>query len=471
MSNYIRKISQLDIEDSLRIDNTFQAHLYSDQYVFFYDLFDIDSGSSVDVGSIENEIDYVEIGNINSNGFVSPRRVVFDEEDPSTVDIKKKIYKGDIQKVSDGMILIPKVRPYLKKFVFIDDKNSCYYYTKALIAITPKINNELSFYLLKSILFDKINSISRRGKSYPTINSSDLSRMKIPKSVVNRYFNRDSDLALDVSSYHLENTSLIARSKSIPDIVDEVLEDKFGFDYATFDNLREVKKYKKHFSKLVDINIDLIISAKFHREAGDFVFHELTNISSKKIKDFADSSFPISLGKTITDSGFTKSGDKYYISMETIKNHKIEVTNKNLITESFYNDNQDKHIRKGDIVMARSGVSVGKCALVEDEAVKGVYADFTMRIRLKNYNTKFAYYYFRSNYFQYLIEIYKRGLQNKNIYPYIIGDFPIPDLDIEEQSYLVEEIDNRASQQEKWKASYEENENKIYERIYYKSEK
>lgn len=73
--------------------------------------------------------------------------------------------------------------------------------------------------------------------------------------------------------------------------------------------------------------------------------------------------------------------------------------------------------------------------------MQAVFADFTMRIRLKDYNPKFAYYYMRSAYFQYLVEIYKKGLgNNTNIFPIVVREFPLIDIPIAEQQRIVDEI-------------------------------
>ena len=73
--------------------------------------------------------------------------------------------------------------------------------------------------------------------------------------------------------------------------------------------------------------------------------------------------------------------------------------------------------------------------------MQAVFADFTMRIRLKDYNPKFAYYYMRSAYFQYLVEIYKKGLgNNTNIFPIVVREFPLIDIPIVEQQRIVDEI-------------------------------
>lgn len=91
--------------------------------------------------------------------------------------------------------------------------------------------------------------------------------------------------------------------------------------------------------------------------------------------------------------------------------------------------------------------------MIEDEDTKAVFADFTMRIRLQNYNKKFAYYYMRSTYFQYLVEIYKKGLgNNTNIFPIVIQEFPLPDISLEEQQRIVDEIKVEIDKQEEIKS-------------------
>jgi len=71
-----------------------------------------------------------------------------------------------------------------------------------------------------------------------------------------------------------------------------------------------------------------------------------------------------------------------------------------------------------------------------------------MRVRLANYNPQFAYYYFRSKYFQYLIEVYKKGVQNQNIFPIVIQEFPLPDISLFDQQRIVDDIQNEIEQQD-----------------------
>ena len=63
-------------------------------------------------------------------------------------------------------------------------------------------------------------------------------------------------------------------------------------------------------------------------------------------------------------------------------------------------------------------------------------------------NPFFAYYYFRTDYFQYLVEVNKKGLgNNTNIFPNNLQDFPFPDLSLTEQEKIVEQIKTKMHEQ------------------------
>ena len=127
------------------------------------------------------------------------------------------------------------------------------------------------------------------------------------------------------------------------------------------------------------------------------------------------------------------------------------------MSKEYSDSKQAKTVRKNDIILARSGEgTIGKVALIDDDELQGVFADFTMRIRLKDYNPEFAYYYFRTTYFQYLIEIYKKGLgNNTNIFPIVVREFPILDISLEEQQRIVDKIHAEIAKQDEIKKQIE----------------
>ena len=161
--------------------------------------------------------------------------------------------------------------------------------------------------------------------------------------------------------------------------------------------------------------------------------------------------FSSTLGKSISPSDYDESGEQYYVSMADIKNWRFETEEAKTVFQTYFNSNPNKRIALNDIIMARSGEgTIGKVAIIDNEDNEAVYADFTMRIRLKDYNPLFAYYYFRTDFFQYLVYTHKKGLgNNTNIFPSQIQEFPIPELTLKQQENIVSEIKESIDEQRK----------------------
>ena len=215
------------------------------------------------------------------------------------------------------------------------------------------------------------------------------------------------------------------------EIIDDVFNREFRFAMDEFNRTKQAKRFSANYRTLSN-NADLRFSAKFHRDSGNFVMQELMNRTDKKIKHYLAE--PIVLGASVSPSDYSDDGEFCYISMATIKNWKFYLESASTVSKEYSDSKQAKTVRKNDIILARSGEgTIGKVALIDDDELQGVFADFTMRIRLKDYNPEFAYYYFRTTYFQYLIEIYKKGLgNNTNIFPIVVREFPMLDISLEE---------------------------------------
>ncbi|RKI90072.1 restriction endonuclease subunit S [Parablautia intestinalis] len=193
--------------------------------------------------------------------------------------------------------------------------------------------------------------------------------------------------------------------------------------------------------------------------------NELTANTDKKLKHILAE--PIVLGASISPAEFDESGNAYYVSMATIKTLEIELDDTQLVSDRYFKKKKDdKSVQMYDIIIARSGVAIGKSAIIKDD-FEGIFADFTMRIRIDNtkYNPIFTYYYIRTKYFQYLIEVYKKGLQNQNIFPIVLKEFPIPDIALSEQAKIVAKIQNTLAKQDNIKEEIEHLRNQIDETI------
>jgi hypothetical protein len=427
-------------ERTLRLDMKYLYSQHTSASLSFYsfsDLFKIVTNDKVNIDMLD-DFQYVEIGNVSKTEDVYAVSLNFNSRNDLTENYYKKIEKGDIIKVRKGDILMSKVRPYLKKIIFIDNDLSKCYFTSAFIDIHPVRMPKVLFYALKKTFIDDINSLSRQGKSYPTLNQSDFVYLKFRKSIIDTLRTNEAEITAQILLIEKKIKQLKTKVLSDEQIINKVFTREFGFDITAFEKQKTIKKFKIKFSDFSN-NADLRNSVKFHRPSAEFVLKKLNSISDKKVKNYLAE--PIVLGSSITPSQYSENGDYYYISMACIKNWKFEPDNAQLVSNEYSMNNKNKTVFRNDILLARSGEgTIGKTALIEEDC-KGIFADFTMRIRLKNINPLFVYYYFRTDFFQYLVEINKKGLgNNTNIFPGQIKEFPMPNVMLRRQREIVNEI-------------------------------
>lgn len=283
-------------------------------------------------------------------------------------------------------------------------------------------------------LFDKVFSSKYLSKK-------ELSRICIPE--IDK--KKQDEIVKRLLTFEDQIIKLKKTLKNETAVIDTVFGEKFEFDYDTFETLKKNNSYCL-MQSMFSNNQDMRFSVKYHRPAGRFVKQQLRKMSDLSIKHFL--SEPIELGASISTKDYNEHGEYVYISMATIKKWRFDSETAALVDISYSSKNGNKSVKKYDIIMARSGEgTIGKVALIEED-LKGIFADFTMRIRLKNYNPYFAYYYFRTSYFQYLIEVYKKGLgNNTNIFPVVIKELPIPNISLKEQEIIVSKIKKNMDQQ------------------------
>lgn len=434
-------IGGISREPSLRYD--YDYHEYRRETAGasykFSDLFELNNPPAVDTDDLNVDFRYCEIGNADKDGGIEPELLNFDDRDLLTENYYKKIEEGDIISVSEGDILLSKVRPNLRKFVRITPDLADCYFTSAFISLFPRRLPVILHYALRTLFYKNLIAISRQGKGYPTLNVNDLRFMQFDKSIIDTLTSQEEVLTREIVEIEGQIRTLKATIRPDADIINEVFEREFGFDYVEFERLK-AQKYFNSSAMAFSNNDDLRFSAKFHRDAGSFVKEQLASVTQKKIKHYLAE--PIVLGASVSPANYSEDGEYYYISMATIKKWAFDSESAQTVTEEYSDAKQAKTIRKGDIILARSGEgTIGKVALIDDEGIKGVFADFTMRIRLTGYNQRFAYYYFRTAYFRYLVEVYKKGLgNNTNIFPSTVQEFPLIGISVAEQQRIVDEI-------------------------------
>lgn len=338
----------------------------------------------------------------------------------------------------------------LSKYIF---SNGFY-----IFKVTPNWNKRFMLYLLrdktlKSILDNNLY----RGIGISSYKEDDFLKILVPeidKSI-------QDEIVLKIEVVEKEIAQLKNSKTPTLDIINQVFGEEFGFDWQEFERLKFQKVFTLQLSDFAN-NIDCRMGARFHNLAGEYLQNFLKSILSKKLKDFLD--IPIVLGSSISPQDFDEYGDFYYISMATVKNYYFEPEDAQTVSMSYAKNNSNKSVCKNDIIMTRSGVAIGKFALI-DEDIDGIFADFTMRIRLKGFLPLLAYYYFRSEFFQYLIYTHKKGLQNQNIFPSQIQEFPMPDWDEQKQAQIVQKIKSQLDKQQEIDKQIAEKQKKIEQLI------
>ena len=172
---------------------------------------------------------------------------------------------------------------------------------------------------------------------------------------------------------------------------------------------------------------------------------------------------PMITGQGISPSEYSDDSDYYYLSMADIGGWNIDYENLKGVTTNYSSSHKFKKINGvkepqpttleiNDIVLTRSGEGgIGKTAIM-DRDCSIIFCDFIIRMRIneKLYNPLFVYYYTVTNYFQYLVEINKKGLgNNTNIFPNILNYFPIPVVEMNTQLNIVNMIDEKLNYQKK----------------------
>lgn len=319
------------------------------------------------------------------------------------------------------------------------------------------INPRLLVYYLNSNTIHKYFRATETGKTQKNLSKTYLRELPIflPADI-----NQQNNILNAITPIKDKIAEIKKQAINPVSIINQVFGEAFGFDWEEFESIKQEKTYTSSIASFAN-NIDCRMGVRFHNKAGQYVQAFFEQITNKRIKDFI--SEPIVLGKSVSPSNYDEDGEYFYIAMSNIKTWAFDPDDCKKVSEEYASSNMNKTVQKGDILLARSGEgTIGKVSLIEDEEINGIFSDFTQRIRLTGFNPLCAYYYFRSDFFQYLVYTHKKGLgNNTNIFPSQIREFPIPDWDEGQQAEIVEAIKVQLDEQKKIDRQIEEKQQEI----------
>ena len=249
---------------------------------------------------------YCEIGSVDMFGVGEPFWLDEDEIEPGSEEerVLKKIEKGDIGVGKPGTILVPKVRPYLGKFVLVTGSET--YYTRAFLELHPKgIKPETLYACLKHpLVLEQIYRVCTIGKGYPTITPFDLTRAVYVPAVLLTSNPEQLHVVNDKVGQIFNHLSEMVPERSLIDQIINKALDPNGERFCT----TPIKKYSWKHSQIV-LSHDIRFSPHFVNPASRKLLARIRRLKHVPLSKLC--SAPIILG--ISPDTFVPTSDFYYL--------------------------------------------------------------------------------------------------------------------------------------------------------------
>jgi len=372
------KLSNLSQEKTVRFDVSFIGYTSSSikNYYTYKDLFDCIESEKLNLLNL-NDFKYVEIGNITKDGEIYPVPLSFNTRSEKNENYFKKIEKGDILKPKKDDILLSSVRPYLNKNVLIQDED--YYFTKALIQIRPKkIQSKIFYYSLRGVFFNLINTVSRQGKSYPTLKIDDLKAIKFPKLMIDKLISNQVNLLKQIKKIEKEIQFFKSQKKDTLTILNNIFSKEFSIDLTKIKEIENSSQFTLKLEKTIINNDFFRMSYKWYKleTLQSYMYQNLDNI--KKLGNFIVST----KNGWSPQSSQLEEGTPVLGQEHILKNGNISLS-ASKYTQLTKNNINDFYIQKDDFFVSRGNTIelVALAGIVTDPPKKNIiYPDLYIKI-------------------------------------------------------------------------------------------
>lgn len=150
------------------------------------------------------------------------------------------------------------------------------------------------------------------------------------------------------------------------------------------------------------------------------------------------------------DYGYTEKSSKEIVGPKFLRITDIQNNEVNWNTVPYCKIDKDRKekylLRKGDLVFARTGATVGKSYLIRSEPPEAVYASYLIRIRTyRIFSAEFMSYFFQSEFYWKQITEGQVGIGQPNVNGSKLSELFIPLMSKGEQSKIVETLDETMS--------------------------
>jgi len=465
LKQFTTDFQELGKEISFRYDFDFldfQREFLVERCYSFDNLFNFSTKNKVDIEKLDNDFFYVEIGNVSKEGDIEPVKLNFNERKEEEENYYKKIEKGDIIRTERGDILIAKVRPNLKKYVFINEENQKYFYTSAFVHLMPKKLNKILYYSFRTIFYENLIAISRQGKGYPTLKEDDFYYLKFDKKIVDKLSGKQDQIVAEIEPIEKKIKKLKSQITPPQEIINKVFAREFRFDLEKFEELKKEKFFEVDFSKI----------SNYHSLRFDVKNQKYLDIFNDIIKASGSSFFLKSISE---DKGKYGANEPAKDGEKGIDTRYIRITDIDSIGNLSDDDwrtaeNIDEQylLKDDNFLFARSGNTVGKTFLYDSSKhEEAIFAGYFIKFNLDftSLDKLFFLYYTKSFIYDFWVKgiVRIKGQPNINANEYL--ELKIPNISLKSQQKIVDEIKTELDKQEEMKKKIETQRNKIDEII------
>jgi len=374
--------------------------------------------------------------------------------------------------LQSGNIVIPKMQPQMGN-IFLNLEHKRYIGSTELLEylISDNHNPLFIYYLFTTNKFLSDLGKLESGKTHRRVNSTDLLKIKIPLIPKPT----QDQIVTQIGPIEQKIKDLKKTIKEPQKIINKVFAREFGFDENLYNEFgkgmtagtqiaenRTLRFFETEFKKFSRSRI-LRFSTRYHNTPTKKLMNLLDCMDTLQVKDVIAE--PIHRGAS---PKYNSKGEIPVVKTGHLKNGYVEISQEEFVDQDFYKLSERSQIKENDILIASTGkVSLGKIDLLEDN--QSLVADghiSIIRVNKNTYNRLFFTYFFRSilGYFQ--IERDYTGATNQiELYSKEITNFQIPDIPLEKQQKIVDEIKAKLDKQEEIDNQIRQERNKIEEII------
>ena len=401
----------------------------------------------------------------------------FNYIDVASIDNKKHILSNIINLVSadkapsrarkivqDGSILYSTVRPYLKNVCIFHNffqYESIASTAFAVLDVYSNIFNKYLFYYLISSEFTDMVSKEMLGVAYPAINDEKLYKLCIavpPLNEQKRIVAKIEELLPFIDEYDKKEQKLTTLNQQFPEqlkksILQAAIQGQLVAQAPNDEPASElIKRIQAEKERLISEKKIKKPKVKSEIVVRDGLPYEIINGVERCIADELPFEIPeswcwVRLSEICSNIhyGYTASasskGTHKLLRITDIQNNKVSWNDVPFCSLSE-KEAENYTLKKGNIVIARTGGTIGKSFLINNIQEQSVFASYLIRIVLLSHvYEKYISYYLNSPLYWDQLRSYSMGTGQPNVNSVSLGCLFIPLPPLSEQKRIVQKIE------------------------------